>query len=500
MDIKKGKINVSVSLAFKVITMAMALVVKAALVDACGNEVNGLNALYLSIIGFLSVAELGIGSAITFCMYKPIVEGKNETVAALYQLFRKLYLLIGTIIFVCGLAIMPLLPLLAKDYSEINQNIYVSFLLMLVSVTITYVYSSKTSLINAYKNNYITTSISQGGIVLQYVLQIVVLHITRSFVGYLICRIIAVVIQWGITEIVSRKKHADVLHTKAILDEDNRRIVKKNIKALFMHKIGYVLVNTVDSIVISAFVGIVSLGEYSNYTMILSSMTGILTQIFGSLTSVIGHLCAEEDKETSRRYYESFHLLNFMIGTVFFLGYYSVIDSFIALLFGADLIVARSVSFVITLNGFVQFMRRSTLTFKDATGVFYQDRWKPLFEGIVNIILSIIFVKFIGVAGVIIATIITNLLICHVIEPYTLYKHAFSSSPKSFFLINYAMILLFTVSLGVLNSCLQTAANKWLELILNGFISVGVSLLACVGIACIKRKDARQLLRIIRKG
>lgn len=500
MDIKKGKINVSVSLAFKVITMAMALVVKAALVDACGNEVNGLNALYLSIIGFLSVAELGIGSAITFCMYKPIVEGKTETVAALYQLFRKLYLLIGTIIFVCGLAVMPLLPLLARDYSEINQNIYVTFLLMLVSVTITYVYSSKTSLINAYKNNYITTSISQGGIVLQYVLQIVVLHITQSFVGYLICRILAVVIQWGITEIVARKKHADVLYTKAILDAENRRIVKKNIKALFMHKIGYVLVNTVDSVVISAFVGIVSLGEYSNYTIILSSMTGILTQIFGSLTSVIGHLCVEEDKETSRRYCESFHLLNFMIGTVFFLGYYAVIDSFIALLFGVDLIVAKSVSFVITLNGFVQFMRRSTLTFKDATGIFYQDRWKPLFEGIMNIILSIVFVRFIGVTGVIIATIITNLLICHVVEPYILYKHAFSSSPKSFFLTNYGMILLFAVALVALNYCLQTVANKWIELLLNGFVSVGVSLVACGGVVCIRRKDTRQLLRIIRKG
>lgn len=500
MDVRKGKLNVCVSVGFKIITMIIAIYVKSVLVGICGNEVNGLNALYLSIIGFLSVAELGIGSAITFCMYKPIVDGNNETVSALYHLFQKLYILIGAIIFIGGLAIMPFLPFLAKDYTAIDENMYVTFFLMLISVTITYLFSSKTSLINAYKNNYVTTAISQGGMVLQYGLQIAVLFLTHSFVAYLICRIVSVAIQWGLTEIISNKKHGRIIHTKASLDNETKNIVKKNIRAMFMHKIGYVLVNTVDSVIISAFVGVVSLGEYSNYTMILSSMSGILTLIFTSLTSVIGHLYVEEDKETSRKYCESFHLLNFMIGTIFFLGYYAVIDSLISVLFSAELIVDKSVSFVITLNGFVQFMRRSTLTFKDATGSFYQDRWKPLVEGITNIILSIILVKLIGVAGVIAATIITNLLICHAVEPYVLYKNAFNVSPKRFFMTNYGMILLFTLSLMGLNFCLQTVANKWIELLLNGFVSVGVSLVACGGVVCIRRKDTRQLLRIIRKG
>jgi energy-coupling factor transporter ATP-binding protein EcfA2 len=303
-----------------------------------------------------------------------------------------------------------------------------------------------------------------------------------------------------ITEIISNKKYGRIIHTKASLDNETKNIVKKNIRAMFMHKIGYVLVNTVDSVIISAFVGIVSLGEYSNYTMVLSSMSGILTLIFTSLTSVIGHLCVEEDKETSRKYCESFHLLNFMIGTIFFLGYYAVIDSLVSVLFSAELIVDKSVSFVITLNGFVQFMRRSTLTFKDATGSFYQDRWKPLVEGITNIILSIILVKLIGVAGVIAATIITNLLICHAVEPYVLYKNAFNVSPKRFFMTNYGMILLFTLSLMGLNFCLQTVENSWVELVLNGFISVGVSVTVCIVVALLKRSQASQLVKMFKKG
>lgn len=160
----------------------------------------------------------------------------------------------------------------------------------------------------------------------------------------------------------------------------------------------------------------------------------------------------------------------------------------------------KSVSFVITLNGFVQFMRRSTLTFKDATGTFYQDRWKPLIEGVTNIILSIILVKIIGVAGVIAATIITNLVICHTVEPYVLFKNAFGSSPKKFYLTNYGMILLFAGALIALTYCLQEVDNRWIELLLNGSISLVVSAVVCVFIALIKKTRTKQLVRMFKNG
>ena len=476
MDIKSGKINVRVSIAFKIITMVMAIFVKRTLIHVCGNEVNGLNALFLSIIGFLSVAELGVGSAIVFCMYKPIVEGDNDKVSALYQLFRKLYLLIGAVIFVGGLAVMPFLPRLAKDYTALNVDMYLTYLLVLISVTLTYVFSSKTSLINAYKNDYITTTITQSGVILQYVLQIAVLLLTHSFVWYLVCRIIAVAAQWIATEIVARKKYSVIIRKKAALDSETKVTVKKNIKAMFIHKIGYVLVNTVDSLVISAFIGVVSLGRFSNYTMILSSMGSVLVLIFTSLTSVVGHFVVKEDKKAARDYYESFHLLNFFIGIVFYFGYYATINSFIAVFFLPELIE------------------------RDATGAFYFDRWKPLFEGIVNIILSVLLVKAIGVTGVILATIITNLTICHVIEPYVVLKSTFSTSPKTFYFKNYAMILSFAGVLFALDSCMQSTSSRIAEMLLNGCISLAFSFALCAVIALLNKKQTVQLVKILRKG
>lgn len=199
MDKRKSILNVSVSITFKIITMLMVIAVRRVLIRVCGNEVNGLNALYLSIVGFLSVAELGVGSAITFCMYKPIVEGDHNKVSALYHLFRRLYLLIGGVILLSGLAITPFIHVFAKDYAALDVNLYLTFMLMLLSVVLTYLFASKTALINAYKNNYITSAIRSSGLVLQYVLQIVVVYVTRSFVGYLVCRIAAVLVQWAMT-------------------------------------------------------------------------------------------------------------------------------------------------------------------------------------------------------------------------------------------------------------------------------------------------------------
>lgn len=481
MDKKKSILNISTSVLCRLITIALSIVVKRMLIFACGNEVNGLNALFLSLIGFLSVAELGVGSAITFCMYKPIVDEDHNKVAALYHLFQKVYMIVGAIMLVGGLVMTPFLPHFAKDYTQLNVNMYLSFVLILISIVITYVFGAKTSLINAYKDNYITTAIASGSTVLVYLLQILVLWLTKSYIWYLGCRIVAAIAQWLITEYIARKKHGAILKIdEKTLDAETKTQLTRSIKAMFMHKAGNFLVNTVDSLVISFFVGVIALGKYSNYTSLQTAMEGMLFLVFSSLTSIFGHLYAEKTKETTMKYFERMHLLNYVIASIFYLGYYAVIDNLIEIFFTESLVIEKSISFVIALNGFVQYMRQSVLAFRDATGAFYNDRWKPLVEGFVNIVLSIAFVKLIGVVGVIVATIITNLLICHVVEPYVLFKNAFCQSPKRFYFNNYGKILIFILSMLVFNTLLQSHENPWIEFLANGFISVGVSVTSCV--------------------
>ena len=462
------------------------ILVRRFLIQYIGNEVNGLDSLYTSLIGFLTVAELGVGSAITFCMYKPIVEQDDAKVAALYQLFTKSYRLIGMIMMVVGVCLIPVLPYLAKDYIQLDVNLGLTFLLMLCSVVLSYAFSAKTSLINAYKNNYVTTSISSTGMIVQYGLQIIAIITTKSFTIYLCCRIVAMLLQWGITEVYSYKNYKSILtHNKELVDETTKKEIVNKVKALFMHRIGGVLVNSADGIIISAFIGVVVLGKFSNYSSIAVSMSSVIALAFSPLTSIIGHAYVSE-KEKTEQYFQKFYFLNFFLGVVFFLGYYAVIDDLVLILFGNNLSLSKSVSFVVATNYFVQFMRQSTLLFRDATGTFYNDRWKPFFEGILNVILSVIFVKLfasiggdeLGVVGVIVATIFTNIFICHIVEPYVLYKYAFQTSVKRHLIQNYVYIGLFIISAFIVSMLMQAYENKWIELFVNGAISLAIS--ACV--------------------
>lgn len=150
MDKRKSLINVITAVFFKIILLVLTLFTRRFLIKYVGNEANGVFSLYTSIIGVLAIADLGIGTAITFSMYKPIVDGDKYKISALYKLFIKVYRIIGIIILVGGLCVLPALPYLAKDYSA-DFNLYYTFLLMLTSIVITYFYSAKSSLINAYK-------------------------------------------------------------------------------------------------------------------------------------------------------------------------------------------------------------------------------------------------------------------------------------------------------------------------------------------------------------
>lgn len=498
MEKKRALKNVFISILFKILVIISGILATRYLIQYLGNDANGLNSLFTSIVGVLAVAELGVGTAITYCMYKPISEKDENTVVGLYCLFKKLYLGIAGIIFVVGLCVLPALPYLAKDY-QLDFNIYLCFFLMLVSTVLTYLFSSKISLINAYKNNYITTTINSVGLIIQSAIQIVVILCFKSLYLFFAARILATLIQWGLTVIITRKMHKDIITKKAILNAEVKKELTKNIKALFMHKIGTLLVNTADSIIISAFISVAILGKYTNYVTIVTAMISVITLFITPLTSMIGHIFVQ-DLDRTKKYFNFFHAIIFIIGCVFFLGYYAICDELIQILFGHDLELERSIVIVITINYFIQYLRQTVVTFKDATGVFYSDRFRPLVEGIINIILSIALVNVIGVVGVIVSTIVTNLFICHTVEPWVLYKDAFKETPKRYYITNYLYILLFVGLLFAFHFTVRGIHmdNVWLSLLVRGSISVGFSFVPA-GIVVLTNRDFREhILRFLK--
>ena len=500
MDKRKSILNVSVSIISRIVLLVAALCVRRLLIKYIGNEANGLDSLYSNIIGMISVAELGIGSAIAFSMYHPIVTGDKQKVAALYCLYKKMYRIIGLIILVTGLIVTPFLPYMMNDYDALNADVYVPFLLSLVSVVLSYLYGARTALIEACKDNYITTAILSFSRLIRYGLQIAAILIWRSFVIYLGCHIIDTLIVWGLTEAVVRLRHGDIVTRREMVDSATKTEVIQNVKAMSMHRISTAMVSTIDGLIISGYIGVTVLGKYTNYTFIAHVLAGTIALFFSPLTSVVGHLCASKTKEKREETFNHFYFMNFALGLVFFLGYFSVVDYLVLLFFGPGLEMSRPIVFIITMNSFTHYMRNTTLLFRNASGSFYYDRWKAIAEGVVNLALSLLFVNIFPedyrVVGVIVATIITTLLICYSVEPHVVFHHVFGKTPRAFYLRNYAYTGLFAICLWILYGISQPGTDALSGLLMNGLKSIGVSVVTLGLLTFADRKFRNELRRI----
>ena len=317
MDKRRSILNISTSIVSRIILLIAALFVRRLLIRQIGNDVNGLNSLFTSIIGMLSVAELGVGRAIVFAMYKPIINGNRAQISGLYYLYRRLYRIVGSSIFTSGLIIMPMLPHFISDYDELSINVYPAFFLTLISVVISYLYGAKTSLIEAYKDNYITTGILTIASIIRYGLQAVTLLLWPSFNIFLTCRIISTLMIWLLTDHAVKQKHRDIISVYEDVSKETKDGIIRNVKAMFMHSIGTVMVKSTDSMIISSFIGVAVLGKYSNYHYIATTMAGIISLFFTPLTSVIGHLCAAGNKSEIRSCFSHFYTINYILGSVF---------------------------------------------------------------------------------------------------------------------------------------------------------------------------------------
>ena len=486
MNKRKALINILTSTIFKVIIVIVTIFARSILMQQIGEEATGLFSLYTSIIGFLAIAELGVGTAITFSMYKPIVNGEKNIVSALYYLYRKIYLIIFTVILSIGLLLTPFVPMLAKDNTGLF-NIYGTYLLFLGAQVVTYLYAHKTSLINAHLDNYVTTTIHSLGLILTSVLQIIVLHVTKNFTFFFLAIIAGNIFQWLVTAIIFNKKYKGYINYNKTLDQEIKKDVVVKVKALFLHRIGGLLVNTVDSLILC------NKGHIRFIEIMLQSrLVKWKVSLVLSITSIVGHSFAKNTKEVYLSQFKQIYVLNFVIAFIFFFGFFVVIDPLIIILFEEASVLPRDIVLIITINYFVQFMRQATLTFKDASGLFYQDRFKPLVEGIVNLILSLILVYILGIQGVLIATIFTNLFITHTVEPFVLYRYGFESKVKNYYLINYGLMAFFTAFLvGIYYIPLPSFNNHFIDILVLGSGAVLISILF-FGIVCLFSKNARQ--------
>ena len=236
---------------------------------------------------------------------------------------------------------------------------------------------------------------------------------------------------------------------KYTLDKETKIELFKNTKAMMMHKIGTVVVNSTDNIVLSSFVGLTAVGLYSNYYLVIYALTLITDQLYNSVKSSIGNLYAIEDSNKSYDIFKKLDFLTFWISACCTCCMISLYNPFITIWVGEQYLFSMDIVIAIVINFYLKLMRKSILSFREAAGLFYKDRWKPILESVVNLVVSIILAKKIGTLGVFIGTIVSYVFICIWVEVYVLYRYGFKKSIKIYFK-NYFIELTIVIILCLL--------------------------------------------------
>lgn len=429
------------------ITQLLGFILRTVFIAHLGDTLNGVNALYTSILSVLSMAELGVGTALNYSLYKPVAKGDIEKIKSYMQLYKKAYRIIGIVIAVIGLAISPFLPYLVKQPEGVGvRDLTLYYFIFLFNTVSTYFVAYKYSLVNAEQKNYIQTNIITVTKMITVTLQIIVILTTGNFYAYLLTAAAVELLQKVFVSFYLNRKYP-YLREKEIeklSKEETGEIVTKT-KALMFHKVGDVARLQTDSMIISGFINVTLSGFVDNYNMVLNSAANVVNIIFNSVLSSFGNLIATESKEKQYQLFKVYRFAACWIYGFSAIGFSMLLSPLIYLWLGAEKVLAFTVVICILIDYYFKGDRIVLSNFKTAAGVFEQDKYLALIQGAVNLVISIVLVLRIGLVGVYIGTIVSG-LIANITKPVIIYKVILDKPVKGYFTdsVKYMAVMLVT--------------------------------------------------------
>lgn len=405
---KRSFYNVIVTMITNVIILGTAFLVQRALVSSLGSDYNGVNGLFTSVISMMSLTDLGIGSAIIYHLYKPVAEKEYETINSLLRFYRRSYVVISCVVLLIGCILIPFLPGIVGEV-ELKDNLYLIFVLFLLDCLSSYFLSYKKSLLYAHQMSYVLDTIHFIYYMIQNAVQLLVLWYFKDYIAFLMVKTISKCIENFSISIYIRKRYpyTNEKNISPLKPEIKFDIIVK-VKALLFHRLGKLFVTGSDSLVITGVLGITQMSLYTNYHLVIGGITSLLNKIFETLTYSVGNFLLYSDSEKRYEVYKKIDFLNFWVfgcGTVVL---YSTLQPVIELWMGEEYLFSKAALFALMMNYYQEGMRASVMTFKDAAGIYHEDRFVPIIEAALNVIVSIILAKYIGIAGVFIGTIISS--------------------------------------------------------------------------------------------
>lgn len=442
--------NVLTGVVSQCIVIVLKFVCRTAFINYLGVQYLGINGLFSNILSLLSVAELGFDTAITFRLYKPVKNADIGSIQKYLCFFRKVYYIIGGVIFVIGLLVIPLLPFFIKDYDSLELlgiNASFLFLLFLIQNVATYFfYAYRRVVLKVHQEQYKLDLIKIIITILSCIAQILVLIIFKDFVAYVICITIFNVVENIVNGLVAKKIYP------CYFEKNNKRLTKlekkelfKDCSALFVYKINGVVMKATDNIVLSSMIGLAIVGYYSNYIIIVSSLSGILQKCLAAVKDSIGNLFVSD---TLEKKYFIFEVMNFMVvvaygtaGVGIALGANELITCWI----GEEYIIPQPFPILLGIEILLTGLKQNLAQMRHVSGIFQQMWYRPVIGSAINVIASVLLVKYMGISGAICGTIMAALFANLSIDPILIHKYGFENKFKPSYYYGKNILFLFVL-------------------------------------------------------
>ena len=456
-------------------------------------EYLGISGVFTNVLQIFSLTELGLGQAIVFRLYEPFQKGDVRRSAALIKFFRTAYRMVFLAVLVLGAALAPFLRYLVKA-SEIpaDVDLYLIYALFVADNACTYLFSYKRCILNVNQEMYRDNAVTALTNILVSLARIVALLLTKRFEAVVVA---GTLVTLAVNAVVCRRitrENEEVFACPDVLNKQDRQVLVRDSLAVFMHKIGGTVVTSTDNLILSAFVSLSAVDIYSNYSLLVGTLSVIVNKCFYTYEATIANCLGSWSREQIGGLFDKLSFANAWISAVFTVCLYALINPFITLWLGSSFVFSLPVVIVICTQFYIAATRNARTAFIDASGLFVKDRVRPLIEAVINLLVSIILVKRIGIAGVFVGTCVSQLLTCYWREFYLL-KQAQILQHLGKCLRDWTVWLLLTLGL-----C-WSAAKLWEVLPLSWLTWLGTALLLFLTVNAFfallfrKRREYREL-------
>ena len=474
--------NVVFSTVFQMIAYVMGFVARTFFIKLLGEEYLGLNGVFTNVLTILSFAELGIGTAITYSMYKPLAENNEKKLKQLINYYKKIYFLIGTSILVLGIIFIPFLRFIITDAPNIKENLTIIYLIFVLNSAISYFYAYRTSIISADQKNYLVIVYNKVFHIIRLIVQILVLFYYKNYYVYLLIETVSLFLANYLLARKSKKLYPNLVDIKnEQLPEKEKHGLINNVRSLIVYKFAGVALNGTDNIIISRYLGLAAAGLYSNYQLLTNAIVEVIGQVTASFTASVGNLNSVATKEKKEDVFYKLLYFTFLLFGVVSICLVLLLNDFVRLWIGEKFVLSLFTVVMIVGHIYVNGVQYASFSYRNTLGLFKEAKIGPIIAVILNIGLSILFAKTIGLAGIFLATIIARFFSFGLVDPIMVYKYEFKKSPVKYYFkyFNYLAVVLLT---GLL--CYFVTKGIVITNIVTLFIK-GVIVLATSGIVLI---------------